>query len=219
MREWQFPVMAEVARFCRERQPFCHRAAPIPQIGLIYSTGAFYRTNQMLFATWGGELVPLQGVLQSLLDSQHVVDVVSEHHLAEGINRYPLLVYPEWETIEPAFKQTLVDYVKQGGSLLVIGPRSAALFQEELDVTLEGAPVVQVNGLEFGGHVAGIQSLFQKATLGPRAKPFGNVRRRERGRRPGGGRGLDHEARRGIHCRDLSEPRRALCQLDDHRQP
>ena len=177
VREWQFPVMAEVARFCRERQPFCHRAAPIPQIGLIYSTGAFYRTNQMLFAPWGGELVPLQGLLQSLLDSQHVVDVVSEHHLTEGINRYPLLVYPEWETIEPAFKQTLVDYVRQGGSLLVVGPRTAALFQEELDVNLEGAPAVQVSGLEFGGHVTGIQSLFQRATLGSRAKPFGNVRR------------------------------------------
>jgi hypothetical protein len=105
-----------------------------------------------------------------------VVDVVSEHHLAEGINRYPLLVYPEWETIEPAFKQSLVDYVRQGGSLLIVGPRTAALFQEELDVTLEGAPAVQVNGLEFGGDVAGIKSLFQKATLGPRAKPFGNVR-------------------------------------------
>jgi hypothetical protein len=125
----------------------------------------------------GGELVPLQGLLQSLLDSQHVVDVVSEHHLTEGINRYPLLVYPEWETIEPAFKQTLVNYVRQGGSLLLVGPRTAALFQEELDVQLEGAPAVQVSGLEFGGHVAGIQSLFQKATLGSRAKPFGNVRR------------------------------------------
>ena len=42
---------------------------------------------------------------------------------------------------------------------------------------LEGAPAVQVSGLEFGGHVAGIPSLFQKATLGSRAKPFGNVRR------------------------------------------
>jgi hypothetical protein len=176
VREWQVPIMADVARFCRARQPFCHRAALIPQIGLIYSTSAFYRTNRMLFAPWNGELVPLQGVLQSLLDSQNVVDVVSEHHLAERIDRYPLLIYPEWETIEPAFKQSLVDYVKQGGSLLVIGPRSAGLFQEELDVRLEGAPVVQVSGLEFGGHVAGIRSVFQKATLGDRAKPFGQVR-------------------------------------------
>jgi hypothetical protein len=176
VREWQYPIMADVARFCRARQPFCHRATLIPQIGLIYSTGAFYRTNQMLFAPWGGELVPMQGVLQSLLDSQNVVDVVSEHHLAERIGRYPLLIYPEWETIEPTFKQSLVDYVKQGGSLLVIGPRSAGLFQEELDIRLEGAPVVQVSGLEFGGHVAGIRSVFQKATLGDRAKPFGQVR-------------------------------------------
>jgi len=130
----------------------------------------------MLFAPWGGELVPLQGVLQSLLESQHVVDIVSEHHLAERISRYPLLIYPEWEMIEPAFKQSLVDYVRRGGSLLVVGPRSAALFQEELDVKLEGDPAVQVSGLEFGGHVAGIRSVFQKATLGTRAKPFGSMR-------------------------------------------
>ena len=176
VREWQYPIMAEVARFCRARQPFCHRATPIPQIGLIHSTGAFYRANHMLFASWGGALVPLQGVLQSLLDSQHVVDVVSEHHLAERVSRYPLLIYPEWETIEPAFKHTLVDYVKQGGSLLIVGPRSAGLFQEEIDVRFEGAPVVQVSGLEFGGHMAGIRSVHQKVTLGARTKPFGSVR-------------------------------------------
>jgi len=31
VREWQYPIMAEVASFCRARQPFCHQATPIPR--------------------------------------------------------------------------------------------------------------------------------------------------------------------------------------------
>ena len=41
---------------------------------------------------------------------------------------------------QPKFKDELVAYVKAGGNLLLIGPRTAALFAKELDVTLQGKP-------------------------------------------------------------------------------
>lgn len=175
IRTWQMPLMAEVAKFCRARQAFCHRAKPIPQIGLIYSGRAFYRMNEKLFAAWSGELTALRGVLQSLLDSQHVVDIVMEHHLTRRMHEYPLLIWPEWQTIEPDFKAELLHYVKQGGKLLVIGPRAAALFKEELDVKLIGEAAERVNGLEYQGHLAGLKTVSQKVELGPRSMGQGRL--------------------------------------------
>jgi hypothetical protein len=175
VRKWQMELMGEVAKFCRARQQICHKAEPVPQVGLIYSGKAFYRKARKLFAAYGGEVVPLRGVLQSLLESQNVVDIVMEHHLTGRMQDYPLLVYPEWEYIDPAFKKDLLDYVYQGGNLLVVGPRAAALFEKELGVALQGEATERVNGLEYGGWVAGIKSLFQKADLSRRAKPIGKV--------------------------------------------
>ena len=49
IREEQMPVMAEVAKFCRARQAVCHRAEPVPQVALLYSTAAHYREINGLF--------------------------------------------------------------------------------------------------------------------------------------------------------------------------
>jgi hypothetical protein len=175
IRSWQIDLMERVAEFCRERQAVCHRAGPVPQVGLIYSGEAFYRMNRKLFAGWHGELVPLQGVLRSLLEAQNVVDVVMEHHLDGRIDAYPLLVFPEWPTIEPDFKRTLLDYVRRGGSLLIIGPRAARLFEKELGVKLIGEPEELVNGLRHEGQMAGVKSLFQEARLEQGTERFGTV--------------------------------------------
>jgi hypothetical protein len=175
VRKWQMELMGQVAEFCRARQQICHKAKPFPQVGLIYSGKAFYRKARKLFAAYGGEVVPLRGVLQSLLESQNVVDIVMEHHLDGRMQEYPLLIYPEWDTIDPAFRKELLDYVYQGGNLLIVGPRAAALFEKELGVVLHGKATEKVNGLEYDGWVTGIKSLFQKAELSERAKSVGKV--------------------------------------------
>jgi len=177
IRKWQMGLMRETASFCRARQAACHRAVPVPQIGLIYSGKAFYRKAANLFSGWGGELLPLRGILQSLLESQFVVDIVMEHHLAGRMKDYPLLVYPEWETIEPEFKSELLDYVEDGGCLLLVGPAAAGLFGDVLDVRFGGESVAAVNGLEYGGWIAGIKSEFRRCIPGSTAEPFGRIYR------------------------------------------
>ena len=175
IRRWQMNLMQEVAEFCRERQAFCHKAEPVPQIGLIYSGKAFYRQNRKLFAAWGGELDPLKGILQALLESQHVVDVVMEHHLTDRMHEYPVLIYPEWDSIEPDFKAQLIDYVKNGGNLIVISPASTKLFQEELGATFSGEATEKVNGLYFKEWIGGVNSVSQSVTLGRDAQSFGKI--------------------------------------------
>jgi hypothetical protein len=176
--DWQMNVMAEVAKFCRARQAFCHCAQAVPQIGLLYSTADFYRRNRNLFGAGAGILSPLSGILNALLESQHCVEIVCEHHLTGppyGGRDYPLIVIPEWEYLQPDFIKELLAYVAGGGSLLVIGPKAVALFDEALHLTLEGKPHEQPKWLEHDGALAGVQGLFQRAALGPKTKPFGSV--------------------------------------------
>ncbi|OHB78835.1 MAG: hypothetical protein A2W31_17415 [Planctomycetes bacterium RBG_16_64_10] len=174
VRLWQQTgLMSEVAKFCRARQTFCHQAQSVPQIALLYSTAAYYRLCRNVFAPWSGELNALNGILQSLLDAQNAVDIVSEHHLTGRMQEYPLIVIPEWEYLAPEFRDDLLSYVRNGGNLLLIGPRCAALFDQELAVKLAGNPAEKMAALHYHGWMAGLKTLVQQVELGGSAKPFG----------------------------------------------
>jgi hypothetical protein len=179
VRQWPLEVMGEVAKFCRARQAVCHRATTVPQIGLLYSTAAFYRKVQNLFVPWNGELTPLTGILNALLDNQQSVDVVMEHQLAGRMSDYPLLVIPEWEYLAPAFVDALRAYVRGGGRLLLLGPRAAALFAKELDIVLNGQPVEARKWVAHRDRLGATIGLFQEATLGATARPFGALHERD----------------------------------------
>lgn len=175
-RMWQVKLMKEVAQFCRARQTYCHQAKPVPQIGVLFSKDSSYPLGTKLFDRATREHVALQGILFCLLDSQNVVDMLMEHHLADGkIDQYPLIVWPEWPTIEPSLKKVLVDYVKNGGNLLVLGPKSLRLFAEALGVEPVGEPQWRDNGLEANGWLAGIKSPFQQIKIKAPAKAYGRI--------------------------------------------
>ena len=173
IREERVPVMAEVAKFCRARQAICHRATQVPQVAILFSTAAHYRKSNGLFAR---DLARINGALQALLEGQQSVEIQSEHHLMGRMADYPLIVVPEWEYLEPKFKDELVAYVKGGGNLLLIGPKTAALFETELGVTLEGNPTPAGNyRLAHNGESAAISGQKQLVRLGPNAKSFGQL--------------------------------------------
>jgi hypothetical protein len=172
----RMPVMGEVARFCRARQAFCHHATQVPQVALLYSTTDYYRRSRALFAPWAGELNGLKGVLQALLEAQNSVEVVSEHHLSGHMGDYPLIVVPECDYLDPAFKSELVQYVKRGGALLLIGPKAAALFETELRVTLEGAPgKVEEQVLSWDGVITAQSTASQAAKLTSKSRSIGQL--------------------------------------------
>jgi hypothetical protein len=169
------PVMAEVAKFCRARQAICHRATQVPQAAVLFSTAAHYRKSNGLFAR---DLARINGALQALLEGQQSVEILGEHHLTGRMAEYPLIVVPEWEYLEPKFKDELLAYVKGGGNLLLIGPKTAAMFQPELDVTLEGEPVTATRcRLAHNGELGAIYGQLQSVKLGPRAKPFDKLQK------------------------------------------
>jgi hypothetical protein len=168
----QMPMMGEVASFCRARQALCHRAESVPQVALLLSTAGHYRRINGLF---NRDLGRVSGALQALLEAQHSVDVVGEHHLAGRMADWPLVVVPEWDYLEPAFRNDLVAYAKGGGSLLLIGPRTAALFAAEAGAAPQGPPAKGPRHLAHGDAFAPVQADAQAVTPGPEAKPFGRL--------------------------------------------
>jgi hypothetical protein len=161
----RMPVMAEVAKFCRARQAICHHAVPVPQVAMLYSTAGNYRRINGLF---NRDLGRMQGILQALLESQQSVELLGEHQLTGRMGEYPLIVLPEWDYLEPKFIEELVAYVKNGGNLLVIGPKTATLFAAQLNLQADPKapelPAVSIVPLGKG-RIAAVHSNFGQEYL------------------------------------------------------
>lgn len=134
LKPWQFQTMADLARFCRARQAFCHQATPIPQVALLYSTTGWRARSTGVYQFSADRLGSLIGTMNALLYNQLPTEVLSEHHLRGRMGQYPLIVIPEWETLDETFRQELIQYVRDGGNLLVIGTETTRLFERELGV-------------------------------------------------------------------------------------
>lgn len=169
--------MAEVAKFCRERQALAHRAVIVPQIALLYSRASHYRQSPQLFTPNSPAVRSLRGVLQGLVESQHALQIVSEHHLRGRMADWPLIVLPECEYLDADFRAELLAYVRQGGRLLVAGPKAAAPFVKELDVVQEaGGPAKASVRLENGGNKTEFATAWQGVKPGGTVRSFGLVR-------------------------------------------
>ena len=176
IRDWTMQLMAGAARFCRERQELCHRSESVPQIALLYSTDGHYRQSPSLFFSDSSGVVSLKGLLNQLLDSQYSVDVRGEHHLRGKMNDYPLIVLPQWDYLEPSFREELLAYVKGGGNLLLVGPTIAGLFKNELGVEyVEETPSTQPAYIAHDGWLGGITGAWLRVKTTAASSEFGRV--------------------------------------------
>jgi len=173
--DWQVDVMASVAKFCRARQKFCHKAEPVPQIALVYSGAATYRNTSRLFGSWASVLSPLDGILRALLNNQYSVEVLIEHHLKGNMHKYPIIVIPEWDYLEPDFISELITYTRNGGSLLIVGTKAASMFKQYLGVNFEGAPQVKTQWLEHKGSLGAFRALSQPVKPASNTESLGRL--------------------------------------------
>jgi len=171
---WQFQTMAELARFCRARQAYTHRATPVPQVALLYSTTGYYHETPGVYHPWANELRGLDGTMRALLYSQLPTEILMEHHLRGRMQDYPMIVVSEWKKLDPAFRDELVAYVRQGGNLLVIGTETTKLFETELGVKLNGL-TRKANYVGFNGQLTGTPAEYRPIEVLPGTRLFGNV--------------------------------------------
>lgn len=68
MDEWAIPIWAEVAKFCRDRQPYCQGAKIYPDVGILYSPKAYYDKLVTPFERDCKYNRELQGILTLICD-------------------------------------------------------------------------------------------------------------------------------------------------------
>jgi hypothetical protein len=172
-RPWQFGLMKEVALFCRERQPYCKGAVPVPQIALLFSTENYKKYSGRLYQS-SSLNDPLKGILNILLNGQNAVEILMEHHLKGKMEEYPLIVIPECQYLAEEFRKELLGYVQNGGNLLVVGPEATTMFTEQLKVEIKDSASVVTKVISSNDRMAGINTLFQPIVPKDGAEVCGN---------------------------------------------
>lgn len=129
---WTIPIMEELQEFCRNRQPYCHKAKSVENIGILFLGESYKRSINTMYASgWDSPLLdPIKGTLELILDNQQPVEILMEHHVLEGIKPYNIIIIPEWKHISDLIKSKLLEYVSQGGNLIVSGVSTVLLFED-----------------------------------------------------------------------------------------
>jgi len=174
IKPWNFGLMKEVADFCRERQPFCKGSVPVPQIALLYSTANFKKNSERLYHNSSKINDPIKGILNMLLDKQNAVEILMEHHLKGRMDKYPLIIIPECQYLESEFIEELLQYVNEGGNLLIIGAETLNMFSGQLNVELKES-VPGTRHLAWDDQMAGINTVFRDFIPGNDVETCGKV--------------------------------------------
>jgi hypothetical protein len=162
IKPWIAYMLEDIGKFCRERQPFCHKATPVPQIALVYPSKSYQKSSPVPYA---GPLGMLQGALDVILDGQNAVEILMEHNLVGRMDKYPLIIMPECDSLEPAFKEELMGYVNNGGNLLIIGTETPQMFKNELGIKSAVKSSEQEAFISAGDKIGSVRSEILKVEL------------------------------------------------------
>ena len=130
----------EVADFCRARQSVSFRSTTVPQVALLQSAETYWdEADNTAFGRAACREVT-KGALYALLESHYSVDILSEHQILPRVQEFPVIVIPDAYKLTDDFRQSLLRYVDNGGSLVLLGAKCARLFEPALGVQFVGAP-------------------------------------------------------------------------------
>lgn len=168
IKPWLADMLADIGRFCRERQKFCHKAMPVPQIALLYPSAAYQKSSP---GPYSRSLGMLQGTLYSVLDGQNPVEIRMEHNLSGKMDDFKLIIVPECDLLEKSFLAELKEYVRKGGNLVLIGPEASLMFKEELGIVSYEKTTRDEAYITSGGRIGAIRSEVLKTKLASHADP------------------------------------------------
>ena len=136
VQEWAIPIWQETAEFCRARQEYCFQAKSIPQVAILYSDAANKAELNNLFGA-GPASACVRGVLDLCSDSQIPTDVLLSHQATlERIKEFGLLLIPDGLALEPEIADAVNQYVLDGGSVLLCGPKAVERMQHKFPLSI-----------------------------------------------------------------------------------
>ncbi len=174
IKPWKIKTMAAVAKFCRQRQPYTYGAKPVPQIAMLHSTEGFKHKVNGVYNNFNGIFDEEAGDLNALLDGQNCVEILMEHSLEDRMKDYKLILIPDWDYLAPTFIAKLEAYVNNGGNLLLVGAKTAKLFEQDLGVNFSRYEEKKMLNLGFNDDIATVLGNYQQVTLKEGTKAFGS---------------------------------------------
>ncbi|WP_428654073.1 hypothetical protein [Runella sp.] len=172
LKTYAYNTMADLAKFCRERQRFCQNTKPVPQVALLYSNTGYKSEITTVYNAGDGKNNPMIGILNALLYSQLPTEILQEHHLIGHTKNYPMIVIPEWKKINETLRNELLEYVQQGGNLVVIGAETVKIFENELGVKLNPTTHT-IPFWGFDNFITGTKATYRPFKLLPGTQSFG----------------------------------------------
>ena len=132
---------AEAAGFCRQRQKYAFKGEVIPQTAVLLSTeGSYSRWDREGRPLFDGDFHLGDSICATLLNHQLPISVLTTKNLMDQMERFPLIVVYQWETLEPELIGKLREYVSGGGRLLLAGSHMRELFGEMIGAAGWGRP-------------------------------------------------------------------------------
>ena len=121
---WHQDVIAQVARFCREREAVCFRTETGSDAAVLHLSRHYYSQNTPLFNI-GEATEPVEGALHALLETHRSTDLLTEDAALERMDQYRLVVVPEQTNLDGALQQRLRAYAEGGGHVVLTGSHLA----------------------------------------------------------------------------------------------
>ena len=118
--------LVPVADFVHAREKWTFGGKPRKQVAVLMSTFDRYESIKGLFSRTGSE--PAMGLVNILCDAGRSVTLISEHDLGEAVE-YPVIIVPNLRVgLAPETVSTLTAYAENGGSLVLVGEKTAEVF-------------------------------------------------------------------------------------------
>ena len=126
----QIKNLVPLAKFMREREPYCFQGKQIHQAAMLVSSYDRYHELHMPFDRKGkSKFIGLTGLF---CDAGQSLELVGEYTLKDHYHQYPLIIVPElYYGLDEETVGDLKQYALNGGSLLIIGTKTSRLFAEK----------------------------------------------------------------------------------------
>ncbi len=122
---WDVPI----AEFMHPRRQYCYGGKIVDQAVMLVPSSDRYKEMTRPFTREGRE--KFMGLTALFCDSGESFGTANEIILKENIEKYPLVIVPElYDGLDAEMIETLRSYVTGGGSLLVIGTKTAQIFAD-----------------------------------------------------------------------------------------